>query len=128
MRSRWPPAKLFFSPMRARRLKQAQFVLLMESFADPEVGCVSGALMLGDPESGEAGKGMGLYWTIEKKIRELESASGSVVGATGAIYGVRRELLGIGAGRNHSGRCFYSDAGRAAGEARDLRFARPRLG
>ena len=67
--------------------------LLMENFADPEVGCVSGALMLGDPESGEAAKGMGLYWRIEKKIRELESDSGSVVGATGAIYAVRRELL-----------------------------------
>ncbi len=67
--------------------------LLMESFADPEVGCVSGALMLGDPQVGEAAEGMGLYWRIEKKIRELESESGSVVGATGAIYAVRRELL-----------------------------------
>jgi poly-beta-1,6-N-acetyl-D-glucosamine synthase len=67
--------------------------LLMENMADPEVGCVSGALMLGDPESGEAAKGMGLYWRIEKKIRELESESGSVVGATGAIYAVRRELV-----------------------------------
>jgi len=67
--------------------------LLTESFADPQVGCVSGALMLGDPRSGEAGKGMGLYWKIEKKIRELESESGSVVGATGALYAVRRELL-----------------------------------
>ncbi len=67
--------------------------MLMENFADPEVGCVSGALMLGDPEAGEAAKGLGLYWTIEKKIRELESHSGSVVGATGAFYAVRRELL-----------------------------------
>jgi poly-beta-1,6-N-acetyl-D-glucosamine synthase len=67
--------------------------LLIENFADPEVGCVSGALMLCDQESGEAGKGMGLYWRIEKKIRELESQLGSVVGATGAIYAVRRELL-----------------------------------
>jgi cellulose synthase/poly-beta-1,6-N-acetylglucosamine synthase-like glycosyltransferase len=66
---------------------------LMENFADAEVGCVSGDLILGDPETGEAGKGMGLYWRIEKKIRELESASGSVVGATGAIYGARRALL-----------------------------------
>jgi hypothetical protein len=65
----------------------------MENFADPQVGCVSGALMLGDPESGEGRKGMGLYWRIEKKIRELESDSGSVVGATGALYAVRRELL-----------------------------------
>lgn len=67
--------------------------LLMENFIDPKVGCVSGALMLGDPDSGEAGQGMGLYWRVEKKIRELESRSGSVIGATGAIYAVRRELL-----------------------------------
>lgn len=67
--------------------------LLAENFADPDVGCVSGELMLGAPESGESGKGYGLYWQIEKQIREMESASGSVVGATGAIYAARRELL-----------------------------------
>ena len=66
---------------------------LTENLADPEVGCVSGELMLGDPESGEAAQGMGLYWRIEKQIRELESASGSVVGATGALYAARRTLL-----------------------------------
>jgi poly-beta-1,6-N-acetyl-D-glucosamine synthase len=67
--------------------------LLLQNFADPTVGCVSGELMLGDAISGEAEKGMGLYWRIEKKIRELESASGSVVGATGALYAARRSLL-----------------------------------
>jgi biofilm PGA synthesis N-glycosyltransferase PgaC len=67
--------------------------LLMSDFADPQVGCVSGELMLGDPAAGEQDRGMGLYWRIEKTIRDLESASGSVVGATGAFYGVRRELL-----------------------------------
>jgi len=66
---------------------------LAENFADPEVGAASGELMLGDPASGETAKGMGLYWRIEKTIRELESASGSVVGATGAIYCARRDLL-----------------------------------
>jgi poly-beta-1,6-N-acetyl-D-glucosamine synthase len=66
---------------------------LVQNFSDPAVGCASGELMLGDPDSGEAGKGMGLYWRIEKKIREWESASGSVVGATGALYAVRRKLL-----------------------------------
>src|SRR4029077_18262918 len=45
--------------------------LLMENFADPRVGCVSGELMLGDPEAQEATEGMGLYWRIEKVIREL---------------------------------------------------------
>lgn len=67
--------------------------LLMENFADPAVGCVSGELMLGNPESGESGKGMGMYWRVEKKIREMESAAGSVIGATGAFYAARRELL-----------------------------------
>jgi biofilm PGA synthesis N-glycosyltransferase PgaC len=67
--------------------------LLIENFADPDVGAASGELMLGDSTSGETGKGMGLYWRVEKKIRELESASGSVVGATGAIYCARRTLL-----------------------------------
>jgi poly-beta-1,6-N-acetyl-D-glucosamine synthase len=67
--------------------------LLLENFADPEVGCASGELTLGDPDSGEATRGIGLYWKIEKTIRDLESASGSVVGATGALYAVRRSLL-----------------------------------
>jgi biofilm PGA synthesis N-glycosyltransferase PgaC len=67
--------------------------LLLQNFSDPNVGCASGELMLGDPDSGEAVKGVGLYWRIEKRIRELESASGSVVGATGALYAVRRTLL-----------------------------------
>ena len=49
--------------------------------------------MLGDPANGETEKGMGLYWRIEKKIREMESASGSVSGATGALYCARRDLL-----------------------------------
>jgi biofilm PGA synthesis N-glycosyltransferase PgaC len=67
--------------------------LLIENFADPNVGCASGELMLGDPTLGESGKGLSLYWRIEKQVRELEAASDSVVGATGAIYAVRRELL-----------------------------------
>ncbi len=66
---------------------------LVENFADPEVGCVSGELMLGNPESGEAAEGMSLYWRVEKEVRQLEAASGSVVGATGALYAVRRELF-----------------------------------
>jgi poly-beta-1,6-N-acetyl-D-glucosamine synthase len=66
---------------------------LAENFADDAVGCVSGELMLGDFAAGEHGEGMGLYWRIEKVIRTLESASGSVVGATGALYALRRDLV-----------------------------------
>jgi len=36
--------------------------------------------------------GVGLYWRYEKLLRRLESAVGSTLGATGAIYAVRRAL------------------------------------
>jgi poly-beta-1,6-N-acetyl-D-glucosamine synthase len=83
---------LFFTDAR-QHIESGALRLLVENFSDPEVGAASGELMLGDPFAGETGKGMGLYWRIEKKIRELESVSGSVVGATGAIYCARRMLL-----------------------------------
>jgi poly-beta-1,6-N-acetyl-D-glucosamine synthase len=76
-----------------QKIEPSALRMLAEDFIDPDVGCVSGELMLGDIESGEAKEGMSLYWRIEKNVRELESASGSVVGATGAIYAVRSELL-----------------------------------
>ncbi len=76
-----------------QEIERGAIRLLMENFADPEVGAVSGELMLGDPGAGESGRGMGLYWQIEKRVREQEAASGSVVGATGALYAVRRELV-----------------------------------
>jgi poly-beta-1,6-N-acetyl-D-glucosamine synthase len=78
----------------ARQMIESEALhLLAQNFADPSVGCASGELMLGDPSFGEAIRGMGLYWRIEKTIREMESASGSVVGATGALYAVRRSLF-----------------------------------
>jgi len=83
---------VFFTDVR-QKLEPDCLRLLMQNFADPEVGCASGELMLGDPDSGEASRGVGLYWRIEKRIRELESLSGSVIGATGAVYAVRRALL-----------------------------------
>ncbi|MFZ0773012.1 MAG: glycosyltransferase family 2 protein [Candidatus Sulfotelmatobacter sp.] len=76
-----------------QRIEPGALRLLAENFVDPEVGCASGELMLGDPTKGESSQGLGLYWRIEKLVRELEAASGSVVGATGALYAVRRELL-----------------------------------
>ena len=65
---------------------------LVESFADPTVGCVSGALMLGDGEE-TSPRGVGSYWRMEKSIRYWESTGGSTVGATGALYAVRRYLV-----------------------------------
>ncbi len=65
--------------------------MLAESFADPAVGAVSGELVL-EAETGY-GRGIDLYWRLEKMIRRLESASGSLVGVTGALYAARRSAL-----------------------------------
>ncbi len=73
---------------------------LVANFADPRVGGVSGELVLdceGQPNSplgGESsiGEGVGLYWQYEKWLRTREGAVGSTLGATGAIYALRRQL------------------------------------
>jgi cellulose synthase/poly-beta-1,6-N-acetylglucosamine synthase-like glycosyltransferase len=65
---------------------------LVSCFADPEVGAVSGELLLENSSSESSSEGLGIYWKIEKMVRKLESASGSVVGVTGAIYAMRGNL------------------------------------
>jgi biofilm PGA synthesis N-glycosyltransferase PgaC len=64
---------------------------LVSCFADPGVGAVSGELLLESAANDASSEGLGIYWKIEKAVRKLESATGSVVGVTGAIYAVRRE-------------------------------------
>jgi biofilm PGA synthesis N-glycosyltransferase PgaC len=66
---------------------------LVSNFADPSVGCVSGELMIGEGPRAGVSEGVGLYWKIEKKIRLWEALTGSTIGATGAFYAVRRNLL-----------------------------------
>jgi biofilm PGA synthesis N-glycosyltransferase PgaC len=67
-------------------------VELVSCFADPQVGAVSGELLLESASGAASSDALGVYWKIEKAVRKLESASGSVVGVTGAIYAIRREL------------------------------------
>jgi len=71
-------------------------VELAANFADDRVGGVTGELVL-DCEGTESvestiGDGVGLYWKYEKWLRRKESAVWSTLGATGAIYALRREL------------------------------------
>jgi biofilm PGA synthesis N-glycosyltransferase PgaC len=65
---------------------------LVSCFADSAVGAVSGELLLETSSGAPSSDALGIYWKIEKAVRKLESASGSVVGVTGAIYAIRREL------------------------------------
>jgi poly-beta-1,6-N-acetyl-D-glucosamine synthase len=65
---------------------------LVACFADPAVGAVSGELHLETPDGRPSPDALGVYWKIEKLVRKLESATGSVVGVTGAIFAMRREF------------------------------------
>jgi cellulose synthase/poly-beta-1,6-N-acetylglucosamine synthase-like glycosyltransferase len=99
---------------------------LVGPFSDPEVGAVSGELVLdgetrdrrtqvsdrrnpiGRPIPSDVERrspairrvaarstiveGVGLYWQYEKQIRRDEAAIGSTMGATGAMYAMRRSL------------------------------------
>ena len=65
---------------------------LVANFADPRVGAVSGELLLDGGGGSSMGEGVGLYWKYEKWIRKSESRAASTIGATGAIYAIRREL------------------------------------
>lgn len=69
---------------------------LLSNFADAEVGVVSGGLVFrsSGADGGATAAGMGAYWAYEKLIRKSESRAGSVPGATGALYAVRKELAG----------------------------------
>lgn len=65
---------------------------LIANFNDAEVGGVSGELHFVDNESSGLAVEMGVYWKYEKFVRKMESRCGSVVGTTGAIYAIRKEL------------------------------------
>lgn len=65
---------------------------LMSNFEDPSVGGVTGELMLVDKSGKESGDAVGLYWRYEKTLRSMESDIHSTLGATGALYAIRREL------------------------------------
>jgi len=67
---------------------------LVALFADPGVGAVSGDLILThDGRDTPVGQGVGAYRRYESFIRLCESRVGSTVGATGAIYAIRRVLF-----------------------------------
>ncbi len=58
---------------------------LLQPLADPEIGCVSGSLVLA------GSTGAGAYWRYERFIRHSEARFGNMVGVSGSLYALRRE-------------------------------------
>ncbi|HET6631266.1 MAG TPA: glycosyltransferase family 2 protein [Rhodanobacteraceae bacterium] len=75
-----------------QRLQPGALRALVANLSDASVGAVGGELQLDDGGSGFA-RGVGAYWRVETAIRRAESASGSTVGVSGALYALRRPLF-----------------------------------
>jgi cellulose synthase/poly-beta-1,6-N-acetylglucosamine synthase-like glycosyltransferase len=69
---------------------------LVADFGDPRVGAVSGELVIrsrANDTGSTIAAGASFYWKYETFIRRHESRANSTVGATGAVYAIRRELF-----------------------------------
>ena len=83
---------LVFADARQRFAPNA-LTALVSNFADPLVAGATGELVLDCEQQGvdtQVGEGIGLYWKYEKWLRRHESRVWSTLGATGAIYALRR--------------------------------------
>lgn len=61
-------------------------------FSDPEVGCVSGSLIYTNDGVSETASSGSAYWRFEEAVKKLEMESGSVMGADGSMFAIRRDL------------------------------------
>ena len=76
-----------------QRFSQQAVMELVKNFHFGHIGGVSGELIFVESHDSEIQVEMGTYWEYEKAIRKLESMTGSVIGATGAIYAIRKRLF-----------------------------------
>jgi len=65
---------------------------LVRNFADPSIGGVSGNVIIKNEET-IFGKPESLYYVYERWIQEKESDFGSIIGADGAMYAIRKDLF-----------------------------------
>ncbi len=65
---------------------------IVNLFADPKVGCVSGEKRIFQDEKQSAAATEGIYWKYESKLKKWDAELYSVVGAAGELFAIRREL------------------------------------
>ena len=65
---------------------------LRRHFADAAVGCVCGNLNYTNGTSSVTARSGSLYWRFEEALKRLESDTGSMMGADGSIFAIRRSL------------------------------------
>lgn len=84
---------LVFSDANTQYHKESIKKLVM-NFADPEVGGVCGNQVHTDKlNKDNTAEGEKLYWGYDKWLKRMETLTGSIVSADGAMYSIRRELF-----------------------------------
>ncbi len=73
-------------------LDLASIAPLLRYFTDPQVGGVAGSLRYVNDDAGATARAGGFYWRLEEKIKQQESRVGSIMGADGSIFAMRRAL------------------------------------
>lgn len=74
-------------------LDVAGLASLDKYFSDPTIGCIVGQLVYINASDSSTASVGSFYWKIEEKIKQLESNTGSAMGADGSIFAIRRELF-----------------------------------
>ena len=77
-------ANVMFAPDAVQRL--------VAPFADRKVGAVCGHLRYVHADGNVTAECGSLYWRLEEHIKALESVTGSVMGADGSIFAIRRSM------------------------------------
>lgn len=66
---------------------------LLQRFNDPSVGCVVGHLKYTNEGESATAVTNSFYWRFEENLKQQESDTGSVMGADGSIFAIRRALF-----------------------------------
>lgn len=77
-------ANTLFGPGALRRI--------VENFADPEVGYVTGSLGFSGDGATVSGAGVDAYMRYEDLVRGMETKAGSIIGVNGGVDAIRRSL------------------------------------
>lgn len=71
----------------------AGFAHLARYFSDPQIGCVCGHLIYVNPDESSMASVSATYWRLEEWLKDLETLTGSVMGADGSIFAIRRDAF-----------------------------------
>jgi cellulose synthase/poly-beta-1,6-N-acetylglucosamine synthase-like glycosyltransferase len=65
---------------------------IMEYFRDPSIGTVAGTLHYTNEDEGQTARIGSVFWRLEEWTKRQESETGSMMGADGSLFAIRRKL------------------------------------